>query len=182
MSKLYDDLLVAVKSEYKDFEIIKKPESSFMKFLNVLLLIVTFGQAKSFMTEFVTTIGYKVYVPNDFESWPESNRYLIVVHESVHMKQRRNAFLGGFGFSFAYLLLPVPSLLAYCRLQYEIEAYATDAVFGHRVYNFSKEQRAKQAAEVLSNSSYFWTWWSDKEVESQLLEKIKEIENNSAKK
>ena len=182
MAKIYDDLLVATKAEHKDFRIIKKTDSSFMKFLNVLLLIITFGQMKSFMTEFITTIGYKVYVPKDFDSWPESNRFLTIVHESVHMKQRKNALLGGFGFSFAYLFLPLPAFFALCRLRYEIEAYATDAVFGHRVYHFSKESRAKEVAQLLSNSSYFWTWWSDKEVESQMLEKIKEIENDGINK
>jgi hypothetical protein len=98
-----------------------KDQSSFMKFCSVLLSIVTFGKQRSFMEDYVTTIGYVVYVPASWSRWDDSRKIMLLRHERVHMRQRRR--LGWLLFNFLYLFPFFPLCLAYGRARLEWEAY-----------------------------------------------------------
>lgn len=112
----------AIKKEFPDFEIKKKSDSTFMKVLDFLLKVVTFGQMKKFMTGFITTMGVTVYVHERWDKIPESARVAVLRHERVHMRQAKK--YGRFVFSFLYLLIPLPLFFAYYRSKFEMEAYA----------------------------------------------------------
>ena len=94
----YETLLVEIRKEFPDFHIIKKEDSRLMKLIDVCLKIISFGQMKTFMTDFITTLGSKVYIMERWESVALIDRIAILRHERVHMRQARR--YGRFLFSF----------------------------------------------------------------------------------
>ena len=109
----YEALLVEIKKEFPDFDIIKKTDSKLMKLIDVCLKVITFGQMKTFMTNFITTLGVKVYVTEKWESSRLVDKVEVLRHERIHMRQGKK--YGRFLFSFLYLLFPLPVGLAYFR-------------------------------------------------------------------
>lgn len=84
------------------FKVTYKSESSFMKFLNIFLGVFN----KSFMTDFITTIGYTVYFPTPtFLKESEFRAITLLAHEYVHAvdAKRRNPIL----YSLLYIM-PIP--------------------------------------------------------------------------
>lgn len=117
----YELLKFEVGAEFHDFEIRKKADSKLMKTINVLLLIISFGQAKDFMTKFSTTLGNKIYVNDSWDQMSAESRMILLRHERVHMRQAKK--YGRFLFSFLYLFVFLPVGLAYFRAKFEKEAY-----------------------------------------------------------
>lgn len=160
----YDLLLLELRKDFPKFKLVAKADSGFMKFLHVCLLIITFGQMKTFMDKFTTTIGYTVYTPSIWEQRSEKVRMLILRHERVHMEQKRRH---GFWFTISYLLFPLPCVWAYCRMKYEMEAYEVTIqvkweYFGRR--GFTPEAREAMISRF-TGPSYFWTWPWRKRIE-----------------
>lgn len=71
----------AIKEKAPNFEVKFKDESKFMKLLGMILF-----SNKFFMTNYITTIGQKVYWPSKehYESNPESS-FKVLAHEAVHI-------------------------------------------------------------------------------------------------
>lgn len=67
----YSDLLDDMRSEFSSFKIVWKKDSWLMKFIDGFLRVITLGKQRSFMTDYITTIGYTVYVP---DSWGGGGR------------------------------------------------------------------------------------------------------------
>jgi hypothetical protein len=172
------ELINEIQKEFPDFNVEYKQSSTFMKVLDILLKIITFGQMKQFMTEYVTVIGRTVYVPKDWDVWADSIRYSILRHERVHFRQQKRD--GLWWFTVKYLLLPFPTVFAWYRAKYEREAYietlrvyfefgGPDAIEGTR--NFWIKQ--------FTGPQYFWTWPWKKQVEKWFDEaKIQVISEN----
>lgn len=114
-------LMAEIRSEFPSFRIYYKRSSRFMRAVELFLRIISFGQIRAFFTEYVTTIGSTVYVPDGWRSMSETNRYIILRHERVHMRQARKWSLPLF--AFLYLLVPLPAFFAVCRMRFEMEAY-----------------------------------------------------------
>lgn len=96
-----------IKSYAPNFEIRFKDESKFMKLLSKLLFF-----NKSFSTNYVTTIGEKVYWPTRKSYTP--NSYFTLAHEFVHIMDYKKSpikFILGYSFpqilSLPFLLLPL---------------------------------------------------------------------------
>ena len=141
--------------------------------IGLLFIVLTFGRARGYMEHVVTTIGRRIYVPRSWGSWPREHRVDILRHELVHVAQFER--WGVLPFLVAYLLLPLPIGLAWCRMRLEREAYeesircawarggraATDAL------------RSRVVGQFLS-AGYLWMWpfrasvarWYDVFVES----------------
>lgn len=118
LEQLMDNML----EEFPTFHVVLKRESKLMRAIGMFLKIVSFGYASKFMTEFITTVGYTVYVTPDWYSTSEIARMIVLRHERVHMRQKRR--YGMFLFSLLYTLFPLPGGLAYFRTKFEREAYA----------------------------------------------------------
>ena len=117
----YVEFVNAVRAEFPSFKIVNKSDSFFMRTLSLLLLVVTFGQQSEFMTAFITTIGYTVYVPDSWMDGADEGRISVLRHERVHMRQRRKYSMPLF--TFLYLVPFFPLGLAYFRAKFEWEAY-----------------------------------------------------------
>lgn len=157
-------LVLELQKEFPKFEIIKKEDSFLMKAIDVFLKVITFGKMKSFMSDFITTIGYKVYVPS---GWEEADKVIILSHERIHIRQMNR--YGRFWFSFSYLFLWTPTVFAYFRRKYEQEAYEETlrciAKTGGIQYIEGKLYR-ESIIEHFTSAQYFWTWPFRKSVEA----------------
>lgn len=162
----YDDELQQTLLEFPEFRVELKRESGFMRVLNVLLLIVTFGQQRSFMVDFITTIGHHMWVPDDWEKCPDEWRALFLRHERVHLRQQRR--LGMTVYALTYLLWPVPFFWANGRTKLEMEAYA-ESLRARYEYFGGKALRDPRLREhvvrTFTGSSYGWMWVGRKRIE-----------------
>jgi hypothetical protein len=155
----YGALCDEVKKEFPTFSIVYKDESWFMKLLDVLLRVVTFGSMKVFMTSFITTIGYTVYVPMSWGVMMEHDRIEVLRHERIHMRQRRrySAPL----FTFLYLVPFFPLGLAYFRARFEWEAYTESMKAVHEIHGAQALQNPKYKEQIVSyfvTGAYGWMW------------------------
>lgn len=115
------NLIIQMSVDFKGFKIESKSTSSLMRVINAVLVILTFGKFRSFMTHYITTIGHTVYVPDSWDVLGPSSKYVILTHEKVHMEQSRR--YGMFLYSFLYLFMYIPFGYAYWRTKFEKEAY-----------------------------------------------------------
>lgn len=162
----YETLLVEIRKEFPDFHIIKKEDSRLMKLIDVCLKIISFGQMKTFMTDFITTLGSKVYIMERWESVALIDRIAILRHERVHMRQARR--YGRFLFSFLYLMFPLPIGFAYFRKKFEQEAYEESIKTIYQYYGEKAICSTRQKEFIISqftSANYFWMWPWRKDLE-----------------
>jgi len=151
-------LLAEISAEFPSFKVVAKPDSWLMKAINVALIALTLGMQRAFMTGFITTIGYTVYIPT---GWIDSDPLGFTVtlrHERVHMRQR--AKYGMFLFSVLYLLAPLPVGLAYFRAKFEREAYleTMNAWAQLSPDPDSVSQLVPGIVSYFVGPSYLWAW------------------------
>lgn len=179
MGTRLDTLISEIKDEFPDFQLISKSQSWLSKVINIFLLIITFGQQKTFMTKYTTTIGHTIYTPSSWDEWHEANKIIILRHERIHLRQAKK--YTRFLFSFLYLFVFFPTVFAYFRKKFEQEAYeesirARIEYFG---VEFVKKPGYKESlVKQFISAQYFWTWpfkksieeWFDKALERALKE------------
>lgn len=153
------ELQETVRDEFPGFQIVRKEDSALMRAMAAVLRVLTLGRSRSFMDRYVTTVGQTVYVPSGWDSWSEVSRYVVLRHEVVHMRQARR--MGAVAFAVAYLLLPLPAGLAYCRARLEMEAYGESIMAlvertGTSVVLSPGFQR--EMVDRLTGPDYLWCW------------------------
>lgn len=157
MALKLEDWIVLTKKRYPKFELLDKRGSKFMKFLDGLLKVISFGQMTSFM-KFTTTIGFTVYTSAEWGTFPEEKKIEVLRHERIHMQQREDL---GLWFSLIYLLLPVPILFAYYRSKFEREAYEESmrTISEFRGIKALEDQDFRERMiKRFTGSGYFWCW------------------------
>lgn len=159
MSNSYSDIQASILAEFPKFKIVPKESSGFMRLLDTLLRIITLNQMNTFMTGFITTIGFTVYVNSGWlTTMADSDRTIVLRHERVHMRQR--VTYGQVLFSLLYLLV-LPVGLAYFRMKFEREAYTETFL---AVRDFTDDEFVRTAefrANFLGDmagASYVWMW------------------------
>lgn len=157
----YAELQQQVTREFPSYREVRKVDSWLMKAIDRCLWVITLGRMRSFMQDFITTLGTTVYVPESWGSMLEHEKMIILRHERVHMRQR--ARYGGLLFSLAYLFFPLPCVFAYARMKFEQEAYAEGLkatvellVMGDQIIQ-TREWRERHIG-YFTQASYFWTW------------------------
>jgi hypothetical protein len=156
----YESLINEMQKEFPKFVLLEKKSSTLMKIIDVFLKIITLGHMSTFMTKFITTVGYKVYTP---PGWETMDKIGILRHERVHMRQMRK--YGRIWFTLSYLFLPLPTVLAYYRKKYEQEAYEETIRYVAERYGILAAERAEFRENIINHftgAQYFWTWpWRD---------------------
>jgi hypothetical protein len=136
-------------------------DSLFWQFMAVVLGWLHIMPALNFLRNFATTIGPVIAFP---KHWTTGEVERTLDHELVHVRQARKCSLGlspwlGLPiYAIAYLFLPLPFGLAYCRFHFELEAEKV------RWYRMFKEgtglvvisSLAEDWANMISGSSYGW--------------------------
>jgi hypothetical protein len=162
----YAAVLREIREEFPDFEVEYKDESKFMKVLDVCLKIITFGQMKTFMTSFVTTMGNVIYVPRSWDERDSTSKAVTLRHERVHMRQKRKR--GMLLFGIMYLVWPLPAIFAMSRLRWEQEAYAESLRAWVEYSGPGVLEDSKYREHILNHftsSNYFWTYPFRKKLE-----------------
>lgn len=153
----YGGLIGEVRDEFPSFRIIYKRSSKLMKVIGFLLKVISFGRIRSFFTDYATTIGNTVYVPDAWKIMSTSTKYVILRHERVHMRQAKRLSL--FLYSFLYLFIPFPIVFSYFRTQFEMEAYAETIKAVYEVHGLERirsEEFRSFIFEQFKTSSYMW--------------------------
>jgi hypothetical protein len=161
-----DELEVEIRKEFQTFAIVKKSDSKLMTVINAFLKTITFGKMKSFMEDFVTTIGNTVYVPSKWPNWPTPSKMAVLRHERVHMRQSER--YGRILYSLMYLFLPLPIGLAYFRMKLEKEAYEESLRAYAEYYGASKLKDVDVRDSMVrhfTTAEYFWMWPFKKSLE-----------------
>ena len=157
MADRADAYLESLRAEFPDLRVIQKGESRFCRLLDGALRVVTLGGQSEFMSRYVTTIGRTVYVPDDWAGRPDADRYAVLRHEAVHLRQfRRYGFVP---MTLLYLVPILPLGLAIGRARLEWEAYA-------ETLRAIAEVRGLAAARALepmivsrfTSAAYGWMW------------------------
>src|ERR1700733_15895397 len=117
-----DALLDEILAEFPSFEIRAKKDSSLQRAIHLALAALTFGGQRVYLTRYYTVMFGKLWVPESWERLPDLDRYVLLCHERVHLRQRRR--MGDLAMTFVYLVPFFPLFLAYGRARIEWEAYA----------------------------------------------------------
>ncbi len=155
----YEALVIALQDEIPGFRVVRKDRSRLHRVLHHALVIVTFGQMRSYLDSYQTTIGKTVYVTADWDSWEVDRRYVTLRHEAVHLRQYR--WLTVPGMAFLYLLIPLPLGLAWFRTYFEKEAYAESIRAAAEVWGAAyprREAYRRHIVDQFTGPSYGWMW------------------------
>jgi hypothetical protein len=155
----YDELVRALQAEIPGFRIVRKDRSRFQRAIHWGLVAITFGAMRAYLASYQTTIGRTVYVTADWDERDPLDRYVILRHEAVHLRQFRRWTLPGM--ALLYLLLPLPLGLAWCRARFEQEAYAESIRAAAEVWGPARPADPAYRARILEQfvgPSYGWMW------------------------
>lgn len=156
----YYEVLRQTSKEFPHFQIVYKSKSPFMKFLSVLLFF-----NKGFMTDFITTIGNYMWVPDAWAEWRDCSKAAILRHERVHLRQQRR--YGIIRYVFMYLLWPMPFFYAKGRRDLEMEAYEESMVAYAEYYGIQVLEGNVRENIIghFTGSAYGWMWVQRTDIE-----------------
>lgn len=152
-------LMDEIATEVPGFRVVAKASARTQRVIHWLLAAVTFGQSRSYLEGFTTTIGRTVYVTSDWEATSRDSRYLTLLHERIHLRQFRRFTL--VGMALLYLFVPLPLGLAYFRARFEKEAYAETIRGTAALFGADRVRAASFRAEILeqfTGPAYGWMW------------------------
>ena len=155
----YDRLIATICHECPGFRIIRKDHCLWQRWIHLGLMAVTLGGMRGYLDGYQTTIGRTVYVTPDWDERDPADRYVIMCHERIHLRQfRRYTFLG---MAFLYLLVPLPMGAAYFRARFEREAYEETLRAAAEVHGIAHIQQAEFRERIVKQflgPSYGWMW------------------------
>lgn len=142
----------------------------------MLVTIVTFGRQREFATRYVTTIGSRIYLPTGWAERSDADRYIVLRHEAVHLRQFRS--YGLIGMSALYLLPLFPLGLAWGRARLEWSGYRETLRATAEVYGVAAAQDARLRAHIVrqfTSGAYGWMWPFPRQIERWIDQAIEEI-------
>jgi len=156
-SLLHEALLDEIRAEFPSFRVRRKRDSSFQRAIHVALAVLTLGGQREYLTRYHTVLFGTLWVPDTWESLADADRYVLLRHERVHLRQRRR--LGDVLLAFVYLVPFFPIALAYGRARLEWEAYAETIRATAEVYGAAAAEglRAGIVARFVG-PAYAWMW------------------------
>jgi len=166
--------LAEMRAEFPRFRVIPKRQSPLSKAIDVALRAITFGGQRTFMTQYYTVLGDRLYVPDGWDTTDPVSAICTLRHERIHLRQRRRYTLPGM--AFLYLVPFFPLGLAYGRARIEWEAYeetirATWELYGEA---HARLLRAHIVGRFMS-ADYGWMWPFRRQVEGWFDEAIERI-------
>lgn len=196
----FQDLITAAQKYFPSLRIQYKDRSVLMKILNFLLFF-----NKGFMTDYTTTLGSTVYIPNDhYVKFRPVSGAVVLLHELVHMYDQKK--IGSPWFELACLMpqvLIIPALLlflltwkialpvilllalpipAYFRMHFEKRAYLSSLYVIQKLseklnFNPRLESQSVHFIECFIDSSYYFMWPFGNKVAKDFDAAIKLIQN-----
>jgi hypothetical protein len=114
-------LIEAMRSRPRAVHVVAKRAHWHQRAAGQVLWALTFGGQRTYLTQYVTTLGHTIYVPDDFASWHPDHAWQVLKHELVHVRQFER--WGWLGMILVYGFFPLPAGLAWGRARLEWEAY-----------------------------------------------------------
>jgi hypothetical protein len=146
-------------AEFPGHRIVPKASSRSQRAIHRALVIVTLGQNRSYLDGYHTTIGRTIYVTGSWDGMSRDERYMLLRHEAVHLRQFRRYTL--VGMAFLYLLVPLPLGLAWFRARFEREAYAETVRAAAEVHGPAHVRAPSFRDHILeqfTGPAYGWMW------------------------
>ena len=139
--------------------LIPKSEALLQRSIGRALALLTLGGQRRYLTDYVTTIGARVYLPVGWERRSPEERHVTMRHEAVHLAQF--ARFGLLPMALAYLLLPLPVGLAWCRYRLERAAYEETLRAAAELFGPAKLVEPAFRRRILrqfTGPAYAWMW------------------------
>lgn len=155
--KRHERLVADIRLEFPSFEILPKRASRLQQAISIALALVTLGGQRHYLTRYHTVLFGKLYVPDSWDTMGDEERYILLRHERVHLRQ--NQRIGQLALAFVYLVPIFPLFLAWGRARIEWEAYV-------ETIRATAEVRGLVAARALKKDivrryvgpDYGWMW------------------------
>lgn len=170
------DFLRALSERPRPVRVIEKHGLWHQTLIDRALKLVTLGGQNGYLSDYVTTLGHTIYVPVGWAQTPVGERYKILRHEAVHVRQFER--LGWVVMTLGYLFLPVPMGLAWCRARLEWEAYAETVRVTWELDGPEAARAEGFKAHIISRFSgpdYGWMWPFEKQVSGWIDAELKAL-------
>jgi hypothetical protein len=155
----YRALVDEMRAEFPRLALIDKRSSLLQRAIGRALQVVTLGGQSAYGTRYVTTIGQRIYLPSEWSERDADDRYVTMRHERVHLRQFRRFTLPLM--ALAYLFLPLPLGLAWCRYRLEREAYEETIVAAAERWGIEVVRAAAFRERLIgqfTSGAYGWMW------------------------
>ena len=174
-SKRHEQLLADIASEFAKFQILRKRDSRLQRAISVALAVLTLGGQRHYLSRYHTVLFGKLYVPDAWQTMDDDQRFILLRHERVHLRQRRR--MGDIPMALYYLLPFFPLFFAWGRARIEWEAYvetigATAEVHGLGAARALREEIVRR----YTGPDYGWMWPFPRTVRRWFAEAIAELE------
>ena len=173
----YEAYLDSLRERYPDFRVIAKAKSPLNQAIDKVLRLLTFGGQSTYLSHYVTTLGARIYTPEDWERRPPKVRYSIMRHEAVHIAQFKR--YGWLGMSLLYTLLPLPFGFAAGRAWLEWQAYRETIIATWQIDGSDAARSQVLREEIIkrfTGPDYGWMWLRAKTIEGALDRLLKALE------
>lgn len=173
---MLDEYLEELRLEFPRLRIVDKADDPLSRVIDGALRVLTLGGQSAYMTRYVTTLGRSIYLPLGWQERPEVERYLVMRHEAVHLRQF--ARMGRVGMALVYLLPVVPMGLAWGRARIEWEAYAETLRATAEAKGIEAAMDPTLHAHIVTqftSAAYGWMWPFPRTVQSWIDEVIREM-------
>jgi hypothetical protein len=152
-----DALLDEILAEFPSFEVCPKNGSRLQRAIHVALAAVTIGGQRVYLTRYYTMMFGKLWVPESWDRLSDLDRYILLCHERVHLRQRRR--MGDAWMAFVYLVPFFPFFLAYGRARIEWEAYTETLRATAEVYGVASAEKLREhIVRRFVGGEYGWMW------------------------
>jgi hypothetical protein len=172
-------LLAEIQREFPTFRIRPKEGNLLQRGIALALKLITLGGQKHYLTRYHTMLFGKLYVPTAWEHMGPDERYVLLRHERIHLRQRRR--MGDVLLAFVYLFPILPVVLAWGRARIEWEAYietirATAEVSGLEAARALEPEIVRRFV----GPDYGWMWPFPKMVRRWFGEVMADLEAEAA--
>ncbi|MBL8600766.1 MAG: hypothetical protein JNK72_02480 [Myxococcales bacterium] len=166
-------LVAQMASQTRPIKIVPKANDRLQRAIDWALRVVTLGGQDRYLSEYVTTLGRTIYVPEGWGETPPIEQYKILRHELVHVAQFER--YGWVGMVLVYGVVFLPMGLAWGRARLEWEAYAETLRVTAEVEGLAAAQSPRLRASIVSrftgpDYAYMWPFprqvagWIDAEL------------------
>ncbi|MDP9149629.1 MAG: hypothetical protein M3O36_06785 [Myxococcota bacterium] len=168
-------LLAEIRREFRGFEIRRKRESLLQRAIAILLLGLTLGGQRHYLTRYHTVLFGRLYVSDAWDLMGDDARYILLRHERVHLRQRER--MGDLSMALVYLLVFFPIFLAWGRARIEWEAYADTIRATAEVHGLDAARAlADEVIRRFVGPDYGWMWPFPRTVRGWFAEVIADLE------
>jgi len=156
---LVEALLKEMAAMTPPVRVVSKGALWHQRVIDGFLRAVTLGGQNRYLTDYVTTLGRTILVPEGWGRVAPHRRYEVLRHELVHVRQFER--WGWVGMVLIYGFFPLPAGLAWGRARLEWEAYAETLRVTAEVEGIEAARDPRLHAEIVARFTgpdYAWMW------------------------